>query len=289
LNDKSAIHKPLYGRHYETMVTNFWIESTPVNGLECCGDFATCVDLEPGRRAIIVGDIAGRGTAAGDGASALCAYVHRLVARHVPLAETLQAASDFFIRTVMDDATPFASLFIAVADLQQGLIRYASAGHEPALLFNDGEASTHEHFDPTGPVLGLGTGSAFGEHTFPLFRDSFLVVVTDGITEARRSIGDRLSFFGTGGVARAVRDAVLQRRDPAREVHLAAMHHADGQLSDDACVVVSPVSFPNRIRLRPGARSPKRGAAHRTMHGRDDVRELLAARALTDTFPNSVP
>ncbi len=259
------------------MVTNYWIESSPVNGLECCGDFAACVDLAPDRRAIIVGDIAGRGTAAGDGAAALRGYVHRMVARQVPLTETLRAASDFFARTVRDDATPFASLFIAVADLREGLIQYASAGHEPALLFNDGEASTHEHFDPTGPVLGLGPAPAFDQHTFPLFRDSFLVVVTDGITEARRRVGDAFSFFGTGGVARAVRDAVVQRRDPAREVHRAAAHHAGGALSDDACVVVSPLSFPNRIRLRPGMRSNRRGAVRRTIDDRGEMRELLAA------------
>jgi serine phosphatase RsbU (regulator of sigma subunit) len=261
------------------MVTNSWIESSPVNGLDCCGDFATCVDLAPDRRAIIVGDIAGRGTAAGDGAAALCAYVHRLVARHVEPSETLQAAGDFFSRTVRGDATPFASLFVAVADLREGLVHYASAGHEPALLFNDGEASSHEHLDPTGPVLGVGTLSAFGQQTFPLFRDSFLVVVTDGITEARRSVRDRLAFFGTGGVARAVRDAVQQRRDPAREVHRAAVHHAGAGLTDDACVVVASLSFPNRIRLRPGARPKHGGAGRRTLDDRDDVRELLVAHA----------
>jgi Stage II sporulation protein E (SpoIIE) len=260
------------------MVTNSWIESSPVDGVDCCGDFALCVDLAPDRRAIIVGDIAGRGTAAGDGAAALCAYVHRLVARGVEPSETAQAASDFFARTVMDEATPFASLFVAVADLHEGLVRYASAGHEPGLLFNDGEATTHEHVDPTGPVLGLGTASEFGQQTLPLFRDSFLVVVTDGITEARRTVRDRLAFFGTGGVACAIRDAVLQRRDPAREVHRAAVRHAEAGLTDDACVVVASLSFPNRIRLRPGARS-KLGAGRRPTYDRDRVRELLVAHA----------
>src|SRR5260370_41153775 len=128
-NDKTANHNHLRERHYEPMVTNYWIESSPVNGLECCGDFAACVDLAPDRRAIIVGDIAGRGTAAGDGAAALRGYVHRMVARQVPLTETLRAASDFFARTVMDDMTPFASLFIAISDQREGLIQYASAGN----------------------------------------------------------------------------------------------------------------------------------------------------------------
>ncbi|MDB5028445.1 MAG: hypothetical protein JWO66_2134 [Candidatus Eremiobacteraeota bacterium] len=228
---------------------NYWIESSRVDG-SGCGDFVVCVDLDPHRRAIIVGDIAGHGVEAGDGAAALCAYVRRLVARGVPLNETLRAASDFFSLTVLTEATAFASLFIAVADFREGLIEYGSAGHEPGLLFNDEAASTHQHLEPTGPVLGLGPASAFGHRTLRLSRDSLLVVVTDGITEARRREDDHLSFFGTGGVARAVHTAVRQRRDPAQEIYCAAVRHAGARLTDDACVVVSSLAFPDPARIR---------------------------------------
>ena len=235
------------------MAIDYWIESSPAYGSEYCGDFATCVDVDPHRRAIIVGDVAGHGIAASEAAAILSAYVCRLVARRVPLSRTLRAANDFFVRTAMNDATPFASLLVAVADLRKGQIHYASAGHEPGLLFNSDGASAHEHLDPTGPVLGLEPAPGFGHRTLPLFRDSLLVVVTDGITEARRFAGDRLSFFGTAGVVRAAHDAVLHQRDPAHEIYRAAVHHAGGWLSDDACVVASSLPFPNRVRLRPSA------------------------------------
>ena len=40
------------------MATQYWLESIPAEGSERCGDFATCIDLAPQKRAVIVGDIA---------------------------------------------------------------------------------------------------------------------------------------------------------------------------------------------------------------------------------------
>jgi sigma-B regulation protein RsbU (phosphoserine phosphatase) len=231
------------------MAMNYWTESSPAGGSQRSGDFAKCFDIAPHRRAIVVGDIAGHGDAAGHGAAVLWAYVYYLVGRGIPPDKALRAASEFFIGSVMNDGIPFASLFIAVADLREGRIQYASAGHEPALLFSgDG---VHEHLEPTGPVLGPVAEPEFVQHTLPLFRDSLLVVATDGITEARRDAADSLSFFGTSGVVRALCDAVREQRDPAREIYGAAVRHAGGAFSDDASVVVSSLPFPHRVRMQP--------------------------------------
>lgn len=147
----------------------------------------------------------------------------------------------------LSDEIPFASLFLGVADVGERQIRYASAGHPSGLLFNR-DASAHAHLAPTGPLLGPTPAPAFEQHALPLFRDSFLVVVTDGITDARRSVGDDLVIFGTAGVARAVRAAVSDGSDPARETYRAAVRHAGHALGDDASVVVTPLVFPTRVR-----------------------------------------
>jgi serine phosphatase RsbU (regulator of sigma subunit) len=78
----------------------------------------------------------------------------------------------------------------------------------------------------------------------PLVANSLLVVVTDGITEARRDAGDHFAFFGSAGVSGALRDAVRDLRDPARAIHAAAVAYAGGALSDDASVVVSAFPTP---------------------------------------------
>jgi hypothetical protein len=47
-----------------------------------------------------------------------------------------------------------------------------------------------------------------------------------------------------------VHTAVRQRRDPAQEIYCAAVRHAGARLTDDACVVVSSLAFPDPARLR---------------------------------------
>jgi serine phosphatase RsbU (regulator of sigma subunit) len=222
---------------------NTWIESKSVDEALYSGDFAARVALAPHRHAIIVGDIAGHHTAPGD-ATALRVYVSRLVRQEVPVNTILRSASNVFARTLMTEATPFASLFLAVADLRKGSLEYASAGHEPALLFSaEGAISHHhQHLAPTGPLLGIEARPVFGRRAIPLLHDSLLVVVTDGITEARRDVGDAFSFFGSAGVSRAVHNAIRSHRDPAQEVFGAAIRHGGGELTDDASVVVAALS-----------------------------------------------
>jgi serine phosphatase RsbU (regulator of sigma subunit) len=203
-----------------------------------------CVDLGQ-RQAIIVGDVSGPSTAASHGAGALRAYARNLVKLRVPLTTGLWLASEFFARAVKTDSVPFASLFIAVADHRIGSMHYASAGHEPGLLF-DGH-SDHVHLEATGPMLGLSSIPTFHERSSPLRKNGLLVVVTDGITLARPPDGDGSTIFGSRGVVAAVQEALRQGSDPAHAISGAALRHACGRLVDGATVVVSSLTAPARI------------------------------------------
>ena len=224
----------------------YWIESHPVGAPDCCGDFVGSWELAPNRSAIVVGDVAGRGREAGEAAAALRARVRELLVGGVPLAAILRIVSDTFTESVMKAATPFASLFVAILDGRNGTMRYASAGHEPGLLFSRG--GRHRHLEPTGPVLGVPALPVFRERSLPLLADDMLVVVTDGVTEARRSESDELIFFGSSGVVRAVTAALRQGHDPARTICQAAFEYA-GQLVDDASVLVLRATFSERLRF----------------------------------------
>jgi len=216
------------------------INTRPGGEAACCGDFAEHLYIDPFRSALFVGDVAGRGPAVGRAASALRAYVRSVLLSAMPLAHCLGAVDNFFARSVFDDTVPFASLFIAITDTREAKLRYASAGHEPGLLFND--TGGHRHLDPTGPLLGLAEllgRPTFGERAVPLVRGELLVVVTDGITEARRLDGGRLAFFGSTGVVRAVHAARRSLKDTAEAIHEAALEHARGAILDDASVSVS--------------------------------------------------
>jgi phosphoserine phosphatase RsbU/P len=207
-----------------------------------CGDFAEHLDLSPDRSILFVGDVAGRGRAVGDAARALQAYLRSSMLSGIPLPDCLRECDDFFTRSVMCDEVPFASLFIAETDERESKLRYASAGHEPGLLFSG--TGRHRHLDPTGPILGLRAmlpESTFGERVVPVGNSELLVILTDGVTEARHRDGQGLSLFGSTGVVRAVRDAAFNRLGMAKAIHEAASEHARGTVRDDAVVVVSIV------------------------------------------------
>ena len=214
----------------------------PAGDATSCGDFAEHLNLSPDRSALLVGDIAGRGLAVGYAARALHAYVRSSLLSGMPLPECLRACDDFFTRSIMCDEIPFATLFIAETHESESKLCYASAGHEPGLLFS--ETGRHRHLDPTGPILGLRAilpDSTFGERVVPVSCE-LLVIVTDGVTEARRSDGEGLLFFGSTGVVRAVRDARFNQHETAKAIHEAALRHARETLSDDASVVVATIS-----------------------------------------------
>jgi serine phosphatase RsbU (regulator of sigma subunit) len=236
----------------------------PSGDAASCGDFAEHLNLSPDRSALLVGDIAGRGLAVGHAARGLHAYVRSSLVSGMPPSECLRACDDFFTRSIMCDEVPFATVFIAETDESESMLRYASAGHEPGLLFS--VTGRHRHLDPTGPILGLRAllpEFGFGERVVPVSCE-LLVIVTDGVTEARRFDGEELSFFGSTGVVRAVRDARFDRHETATAIHQAALRHARGALNDDASVVVSGIS---------GARHTH--AATMTGHRYDSAASLL--------------
>jgi serine phosphatase RsbU (regulator of sigma subunit) len=220
-------------------MTAYHIDIRPAAETAECGDFAEHVVLDSFRSAIFVGDVAGHGPAAGAAVRGLRACARSSLLNTTSLADALKAIDGFFARNQLNEAVPFATLFVATQDCRDsGLLRYASAGHEPGLIFDD--AGRHRHLGPTGPPLGLQPllSTPIGERSVTFGENDFLVIVTDGITEARHYDCGTLKLFGSTGIVRAVRDARLSARGIARTIHRAALDHARGEHLDDACVTV---------------------------------------------------
>ena len=100
------------------------------------------------------------------------------------------AAIDWLSREMLKDQhTDLLTASVTVIDLTTGEIRYANAGHPPALL-TDG--TTHRELEPTGPLVGAFTASwSTGETTLPIGWTLF--VHTDGLTD---TIGVDRERFG---------------------------------------------------------------------------------------------
>jgi hypothetical protein len=96
-------------------------------------------------------------------------------------------------------------LFAILLDTRSGTLRYASAGHEPPLLARAN--GTEEALEATGPLLGVGLDLPYGESTVTLWLGDALLMMTDGVTEARSRQGQFLESVGVWRLLRLVLSA----------------------------------------------------------------------------------
>jgi hypothetical protein len=119
-------------------------------------------------------------------------------------------------------------------DVATGRLAHVTAGHPGPALLRDGSVTELRTGDPAPP---------FGRHADrtpvdeQLRRGDAVVLYTDGVTGARDQDG---RAFGFSGLARALEHDVPDRLLPeaARRITQAVLAHADGQLADDASVLL---------------------------------------------------
>lgn len=144
------------------------------------GDWYDAIALPGSRVGLIVGDVAGHGIQASTVMASLRAAMRAFATVEVAPARILTRMNDYL---GLYKPNAFATIFVALFDPADGCVRYASAGHPPAVLLGpDGSADLLR--EPLGPPLGLpDTCYDQGEQPFPA--GSRLVVYTDGLIERR--------------------------------------------------------------------------------------------------------
>jgi serine phosphatase RsbU (regulator of sigma subunit) len=171
--------------------------SLPARGVG--GDFYDAFHIGDSRWALLLGDVSGKGIAAGLVASAVQARVHTAarLARLGP--EQLMAAVD---RDVYDttSGSRYATAIYATLDTSTRTMVLVNAGH-PAVLVLDAEAGSMRRVDSTGPALGLLQEGEFRAATLTLKPGAVLVAYTDGVNEAR---DDQDEEFGESGLTSLV-------------------------------------------------------------------------------------
>lgn len=139
----------------------------------------------------------------------------------------------------------FVTGILAEVDLPTGRLRYVAAGHPYPLLLRSGKI-VKSLTDGRRLPFGLGTAElSVGEEI--LQPDDWLVLHSDGITEARGSSGE------TFGEARLVdfleREASTGHPPPetVRRLIHAVLAHQHGRLQDDATVLLARWTSPNDL------------------------------------------
>ena len=182
---------------------------------EVGGDSYDWSPLGEERLALVVADVAGKGTPA----SLLMASVHasvRALAGTATPARLVERLNGFLCASTR--ATRFVTLFYAELDAATRRLSYVNAGHVPPYrVARDGAV---KRLQDGGPALGLLPGASYEVGRVRLEPGDVVAMVTDGVTEAtaadEREFGDdrvcdalgRLSGEGAGAVLEGLVAAV---------------------------------------------------------------------------------
>lgn len=152
-------------------------ESRPC--FEVGGDSYDWIPLRDGRLALVVADVAGKGTPASLLMATTHAFVHALAGEAEPPQVIARLNRFLFART---QASRFVTLFYAELHPDARRLAYVNAGHVPPFLLARG--GTLRRLSSGGPALGLLPDAGYETGEAALAPGDAVAMVTDGVTEA---------------------------------------------------------------------------------------------------------
>lgn len=161
------------------------VKGVSIPAREVGGDFFNYFALPSGDIALLVGDVSGKGV----GAALLMANVQATLRARLPLEQDLAALADALDRDLEAHTPPevYLTLFMAILDPRQGVLRYVNAGHNTQfVLRHDGL----DRLTTTGMPLGLFAGHGYQERSVQLAPDDLLFFYTDGMVETEDERGE---------------------------------------------------------------------------------------------------
>jgi serine phosphatase RsbU (regulator of sigma subunit) len=168
---------------------------------ETSGDYYDYVTLSDGRLGVIIADVTGHGLGAALLMTSARAFVRALCATEKDPARILSAANNLLEQDLENGN--FLSLCLAAFDPQTLMLEYASAGHDPPMVYRPAENSFAE-LESTGPLLGILPGAEFANGgPLPLQKGDVLLFMTDGLFECMNDSGETMGKERVADVLRA--------------------------------------------------------------------------------------
>ena len=143
------------------------------------GDFFDYIELSDSGFGFALGDVAGKGPPAALLGAMLLGSLAAQASVSAGPAATMTAANSALVRRGIPGR--FVTLFYAVL-FPDGRLTYCNAGHNAPMLVSK-DASV-QRLDQGGMVIGLFEGTPFEEATVQLHPGDFIVIFSDGVSEA---------------------------------------------------------------------------------------------------------
>ncbi len=145
------------------------------------GDYFDFFSFREKMQAFTIADVMGKGLPASMLMSNLQASLRILGPDNSKLEKTVLRLNELFrynLKTIK-----FITLFLAAIDIENHLLLFCNAGHNPPLWFKQ-KTNEFEFLNPTGPALGVLTEPTFKTEQIEFQTGDFFLFYTDGLTEA---------------------------------------------------------------------------------------------------------
>ncbi len=200
------------------------------------GDFYDYVPLRDGSFAVVVADVADKGIPAALYMAVVRTIVRAVASSRVDPAGILERTNLLLINNTGNDQ--FVTIFLGIWDAKSSRLRYASGGHNPAVLIPcEGD---RQELQAPGMILGVFPTATYETAEIPLENGDIVIFYTDGVTEAVNSNYDE---FGVERLALAA--AAARHHHPSaiiKGISRALDEHVDHMVqSDDITMVVMKI------------------------------------------------
>ena len=165
---------------------------------EVAGDFYDFYATPDGRLAIVVADVSGKGVPAALFMALSVTVLRFAMSLGLTPAEMMNHANRAILQG--QQSKMFTTAFVGYLDFDSGVMQFASAGHNPPLLYHD-NTGDFDYLTVPGVAMGVFEEARFVEKRVNIAKGNILVLYTDGITEA---INDEEEEFGETGIERVV-------------------------------------------------------------------------------------
>lgn len=201
------------------------------------GDFFDYLEIGENndRVGIAIGDAASKGVAAAAEAMYVSGALRMTTTFDINISLIMKQMNELVNKIFEDDK--FTSLFYGeLTTNKNGLFLYANAGHNPPLLYKS-KINKITYLETTGPVLGPAPQSKYTVENINIYPDDFLVLYSDGVTEAANN---KSSFYGEQRLNTIVRKL---KEKSAKEIALGILEDVfkfskNGTYNDDKTIVV---------------------------------------------------
>jgi len=151
------------------------------------GDFYDYVDLPTGAMGFALGDVAGKGPPAALLSAMMQGIFAAQAASSDSPSQTISRVNLALYRRGIESR--FVTLMYGAIN-PDGRLTYCNAGHNPPLIISPGNSTQVRRLECGGPIVGLFELATFDEETVTLQPGDWLIVFSDGVSEAMSASGD---------------------------------------------------------------------------------------------------